>query len=166
MTPSEIYAVAAGSALVLVLTFRLSASLVRPLHSSLFPLGARSVVLPYFLRRHRFLGPITYPQLVVSLLYLALNIFFNTFRIHDAHAASHRAAVLALVNLPLPFLASQLSFAADLVGIRIDKYSYVHRLASITVVAEACVHVILATIRRKSDIDTNTPSFYGIIVSR
>ena len=166
MTPSEIYALVTGSLLVVVLSVRLVAAICNflPVHR-IWHQTRRDLFLRHFIHRHRYVSPITCANMLLLFCVTGGMTFLNVFRVDDLHSASRRAATIALINLPFLFLASQLSFAAHLIGVSIAAYRSIHRWLSALVIVEITVHIALTvTTMRITDMRENASAFYGTLV--
>jgi hypothetical protein len=135
-----------------------------PVHRIAFQ-TRRHLFLRYFIHRHRYVSPITCATMLLLFCVTGAVTFMNVFRVNDLHSASRRAATIALINLPILFLASQLPFAAHLIGVSIVAYRSIHRWLSALIITEIIVHIALTVTKmRITDIRENAPAFYGILV--
>jgi hypothetical protein len=161
----EIYALVTGGILVVVLSIRLAAAICNVLPWN-FRTVYRIFVLRYCIHRHRHVQPVTYANMLCILGVVTSLIFLNVFAIHDLQSASRRAAIIAIVNMPFLFLASQLPFAADIVGISIDTYHRLHRWLSVIIFVEVSLHIAFIIVKtRLADVGASTVLVYGILVS-
>ena len=171
MTPTEIYALATGGILVLVLSNRLAAAVWRfTLRSELLHKAQRllhkvqqHLTLHYAVHRHRYIHPISYAKLLCILVFVSGLAVINVFGVRDFATASRRAGFIVITNLPFLFLASQLPFAADIVGVSIDVYYVMHRWLSVIMFVEVGVHLAFALVG--SIPDGNKIDIYAILVS-
>ena len=107
MDVPQIYATAAGG---FFLVFILVNFLSRTVRERIALFTSKHLTYPYFLHRHRFLGPWTRSAILVQLIYIALNAFCLGFRASTLSKAGLRAGNLSLANMiPLfagPYLSS------------------------------------------------------------
>lgn len=162
-TLSDVYALSIGSALILLLSYRLMSSLYKRLPRRLLGYLLRMTALPYLLRRHRYFGPVAVIDIVPWLLYLGANTFFAIYRVQSLDDAAYRLALLAETNMILLFLGSQLSFAADLVGLNIRRFSKIHLAAGCVVTVESAGHVLIYA-SRHSVSTQDRKLLFGIVV--
>jgi hypothetical protein len=100
---------------------------------------------PYLIRRHRFLGPWTYADIIIQLFYIAINAFCLSFRVtSDIAKAGMRAGNLSLINMIPLFLGPHLSFLADILGISLSTFRLIHRSAGLMSLGLACLHVVFS----------------------
>jgi len=161
MDVPQIYATAAGGfSLVLILVNFLSPTVRERI--TLFT--SKHLTYPYFVHRHRLIGPWTRSGVLVQLLYIALNAFCLGFRSSTLSRAGLRAGNLSLANMIPVFAGPHLSFLADILGFRLGAYRYVHRSAGLMSFALLLFHVLVVVIQRTS-ISVGVPEhLYGIIV--
>ena len=171
MTPTEIYALTTGGILVLVLSNRLAAVVWRvTLRSQLLHEAQRllheaqqHLTLHYAVHRHRYIRPISYSKLLCILVFVGGVAVINVFGVLDFATAARRAGFIVITNLPFLFLASQLPFAADLVGVSANVYYAMHRWLSVIMFVEVGVHVAFALVGSLADGDNI--DIYAILVS-
>jgi hypothetical protein len=129
------YAIAVGGVLIILALFNhlglLSwlldlVSWARPFCNQAF----RYLAYPYLVRRHRFWGPWTLGDLIIQLVYIGSNSFCLGFRANIAQAGL-RAGTLSVVNLIPLFLGPHLSFLADILGVSLNTFRYMHRSAAL-----------------------------------
>ncbi len=90
---------------------------------------SKHITYPYFLHRHRLLGPWTRSDVLIQLIYITTNNLCLGFRVPILSKAGLRAGNLSLANMVPLFAGPHLSFLADVLGFRLDSYRYVHRSA-------------------------------------
>lgn len=124
----------------------------------------RLLVYPYLMRRHRLAGPWTRAQVIGYLLYLIANIFSASFRVSSITAAESRTGILSLVNVVPLFFGLHLGFLADLLGISLRTYHWIHSAAASMSMALATTHVILHAVIHGSVSLRARTQLYGVIV--
>jgi hypothetical protein len=117
-----------------------------------------------FLRRHRLLGPWTLASIFIQLAYIAINVFYFSFRVSSILNAGLRAGNLSLINMIPLFLGPHLSFLADLFGVSLDTYRLVYRLAGLMLVVLLLFHVFTAVAVGTAFPLSELVNLYGFIV--
>ena len=159
---TQFYAIAAGGVFagILILRFLLYVAQVVTTFASVFIL--RHVQYPYFLRRHRLLGPWTRSSVALQIFYWATTMFCTFFRVSDLADAGTRAGMLSLINTIPLYAGLHLSFVADLLGLSVRTYIRFHGAVGIMAGALALVHVSVA-------VSQHTPGagaqIYALLVS-
>jgi hypothetical protein len=74
------YAIAMGGAIVILLTISYLPYIVQFIYYMSLQVS-KYLVYPQILRRHQFLGPLTLADVLLHLIYIAMNIFCLRFRI-------------------------------------------------------------------------------------
>jgi len=98
MDITQIYAITAGAIFGLVLMIRAASSFVR-FCRPYSVLLVRRFLYPNVLGRHRFFGPYTRAQVLLHLLYLAVNIFCSVFGVSSIRELDTRTGTLSLTNM-------------------------------------------------------------------
>jgi len=127
MNVTQGYAIAAGGILVLMFLLQ-SIPFFQRIFSALAILTARHLTYPFIIRRHRLLGPWSRADVLLQLVYVAMNMLCMTFRVASVKEALGRAGTLAIINLTPSFFAFHLSFLADLLGISLSNIRRIHRM--------------------------------------
>lgn len=107
-------------------------------------LAFKHLIYRHFLRRHRFLGPWTPADILIQLVYIAINSYCLGFWESPISRAGLRAGNLSLINMMPLFLGPHLSFPASLFGVSLDTYRLVHRSAGLMSVILLLFHVLTA----------------------
>ena len=162
-TLSEMYALGIGGVVVVLLSFRLTSVSWEHLPRRPFFRLARVATLPYLVRRHRYIGPITTASMIVWVLYIGVNIFFAVYRVFALDDAARRLARLAMANLIILYLGSQLAFAAHLTGLDVKRLGKIHLAAGSVVTIETAGHVLIHASQNKVDA-RDGKTFFGILV--
>lgn len=160
MDPTAVYAICLGG--VLVLSFAVTCVIPR-LRAGLrtLLLYARVCLLDRFvLRRHALAGPWTVGCVLAQAIYLGGNICSLWFGHNSTERAATRAGRLALANAAPLFLASHLSFLADILGISLRTCKRVHRSCGLMTAAHVAVHGIATTVGAGQDGGPRTPRLY------
>jgi hypothetical protein len=137
------YAIALGGVLLTLLLINLLPRLPY-LTFSTPPLLQRLMYLKYayLVRRHQFLGPWTFADILVQVIYIASNSFCLGFRVSDIAKSGLRAGNLSLINMVTLFLGPHLSFLADILGISLSTFRLIHRSAGMMSCSLVLFHVL------------------------
>ena len=127
-------------------------------------LAFKYLIYPQFLRRHRLLGPWTPADILIQLVYIAINVFCFSFRVSSISNAGLRAGDLSLINMIPLFLGPHLSFLAGLFGVSLDTYRLVHRSAGVMSVMLLLFHVLTVVAGRTAFPLSELANLYGLIV--
>jgi len=137
------YAIALGGVLLTLLLINL---LPRPpyLTFSTPPLLQRLMYLKYayLIRRHQFLGPWTFADILLQVIYIASNsVCLCLPDLHIAKAGM-RAGNLSLINIIPLFLGPHLGFLADILGVSLSAFRLMHRSAGVMSCSLVLFHVL------------------------
>ncbi|KAH8726708.1 cell surface metalloreductase [Phaeosphaeriaceae sp. PMI808] len=127
MEITRAYAVAAGCGLFCLLLFR-TRHLMKSLLKTVNLRTSQFLIYPQLVRRHRYLGPWSWADVLAPLCYIGVNIFCVRFKVPSLRVASLRAADLTLINLIPAFASLHLSFPADVLGLTLTTYRRFHRV--------------------------------------
>ena len=161
MNIPQIYATAAGG---FFLVFILINFLSRTVRERIALFTSKYLTYPYFLQRHRFLGPWTRSAILVQLIYIALHAFYLGFRASTLSKAGLRAGNLSLANMIPLFAGPHLSFLADILGFCLGTYRHVHRSAGVMSFALLLFHALVVAVQRTSLSLRVSTHLYGTIV--
>ena len=164
MNVTQGYAIAAGGIFVLLFLVK-SLPLFQRILGALAILTAKHLTYLLIIRRHRLVGPESRADVLLQLIYFAMNILCMIFRVSSVKKAPGRAGTLAIINLTPSFFAFHLNFLADLLGILLSNFRRIHRITG-------WMSFFLGVIHAFATID-NDPSFlrdmpknlYAVIVS-
>ena len=143
----QIYATAAGG---FFLVFILVNFLSQTIREKIALFTFKHLTYPYFIHRHRLLGPCTWTGILVQLIYIALNVFCLDFRVPTLPKAGLRAGNLSLTNMIPLLIGPHLSFVADILGFRLGIYRRVHRSACVMSFALLPFHVLIVAFQQTS----------------
>lgn len=121
MDITQIYAITTGAIFGLVLMIRAVPFFVR-FFRPYSVLLIKHFLYPHVLRRHRFFGPYTRAQVLLHLLYRAVNIFCSIFGVSSIKELGTRTGTLSLINMIPSYFGCHLSFASDMLGLSIINY--------------------------------------------
>lgn len=77
-------------------------------------------------------------------MYIALDIFCITFRVTPLSEAGDKAGTLSVDDMPPLFFILHLSFLADLLGLLLSSYRWIHRSAGLLSFALVTLHLLAA----------------------
>jgi hypothetical protein len=143
-----LYAIAAGGIFFLLVLVRFAPSF-KPLAEAFSRLVAKHVTYPYFLGRHRLIGPWTRLAVLLSLAYGVVNIVFATFGASTTSEIGRRAGSLALLNMALLYPFMQLGLFADVLGLSFHTCRHIHGAAAWMASALLALHIIIAVLDRQ-----------------
>jgi len=164
------YAIAAGGILLILALINLLpllsqlTSCARPF----FRLVSRYLLYRNLIGRHRFLGPWTFADVIIQLLYIVINSFCLSFRLPNIArfaTAGIRAGNLSLLTLSLLFLGPHLSFLADVIGVSLSTFRRIHRSAGLMSLGLVLVHTLAIFTSRTTFALRSTQNKFGIVVS-
>lgn len=100
---------------------------------------------------------------MAQLLYWGGTLVVNVFRVRSLPEAASRAGSIALLHL-IPLMAgNRLSFVADMIGLSLRTFQYLHNTMGLMVSAQLICHVVLL-FRIKGVKPLEMKDRYGIIV--
>ncbi len=164
MDVTRIYAVVAGSLFAILTTINFCIHVWTLLQTySVWILG--HIVYPFFLRRHRLLGPWSYRGFILRTVYLLINVFCSAYRTHSIMEAGKRTGILSLINLMPLFFGPHLDFLAKLLGISLNNLHTVHGSAAVMSVSLSAAHAIFSVFGGQWNTLAWLPRLYALIVS-
>jgi hypothetical protein len=123
------------------------------------------LIFPFFLRRHRFVGPWTRGAVLIHLLYTGFNLFCLCFGVSSPTEFADRSGTLAVVNMVVLFATGHVSFCSDILSIARHTCLQIHRGTAWMVSGLLVLHVVLiSTIPRGFSLD-RTSNLFALIVS-
>lgn len=143
MDPFTIYALVIGgvfAALFILNTIRLSPILLRSRFAKQI---FRHIVWPVLIPRTRLTPPITRGDAIVQSFYWGGTIVANVFRVQNLPQAASRAGSLTILHLVPLMAGSRLSFAADMIGLSLRTYQYLHNTLGVMLTAQLLSHIAL-----------------------
>ncbi|KAI9736728.1 MAG: hypothetical protein M1834_000932 [Cirrosporium novae-zelandiae] len=100
--------------------------------------------------------------MLLQFLYWGANVACNVIGVHTVAQAGSRAGTLATINLVPLFIASNFSVAADLLGISLRGYTWIHNSVGVVVFLQGLVHVLISVIG--TSLSLNVPfQLYGFL---
>lgn len=160
-----VYAIAAGGIFSVAILVRCLYCLA-PLKSVVSILLSKHLIYPYFLARHHFVGPWTRAGVLISLLYLASNIFCLLFDVSFASDIGRRAGDLSLVNMVVLFATPHLGLLADIIGLSLHSCQKIHRAAGGMSILLLTIHIVIAILIERVGFSLkNVDNLFAAIVS-
>lgn len=161
------YAIAAGGILLVLALINLFPllpqliSFARPF----FRRASRYLIYRYLIGRHRFLGPWTFADVIIQLVYIGVNSFCLGFRFPSIATAGIRAGNLSLINLIPLFLGPHLSFLADLLGVSLRTFRHIHCSVGLISLGLVLFHSLVIFTSRTAFALRGTQNIYAVVVS-
>jgi hypothetical protein len=139
------YAIAAGGILFVLALINLLPLLPQLISSArpFFRRVSRYLIYYYLIGRHPVLGPWTFADVIIQLVYIGINSFCLGFRFPSIAAAGVRAGNLSLLTLIPLFLGPHLSFLADVIGVSLGTFRHIHRSAGLMSLGLALFHTLV-----------------------
>lgn len=160
----SIYAITAGGVFVALFLISILPYLYQTA-KSLEVYISRYLIFPFFLRRHRFVGPWTRGAVLIHLLYTGANLFCLCFGVSSPTEFADRSGTLAVVNMVASYTAGHVSFYSDILSISRHTCLQIHRATAWMVSGLLVLHVVLiSTIQRSLSFD-RTSNLFALIVS-
>lgn len=168
-SPEGVYSAAIALLLFSMILYQFSARLKSFLTSSRF---LSSSIRPFFLNHiiyarsyGRLLGlhSVSRVHMILAGLYFIGTGICNFVYVDSIAIAGSRAAYLCLVNLTPTFLAGGFEFGAQILGVSLRIYGFIHRIFACVAFIEGMVHFII--IARTRALSWSIESqFYGLLV--
>ena len=143
MDVTQVYVIVAGGlfAVLTVLNFCLGLWRITQTYGSLV---LRYLVYPFFIHRHRLIGPWSRGAMLLRVLHVTVNIFCTGFKIGSIAEAADRTGTLSLINMIPLFLGPHLSFLASTVGLSLKTFQAVHGWSALVSVLLGATHTIFS----------------------
>ena len=127
--------------------------------------ASRYFLYCYLVPRYQFVGPWTWAEVMIQMLYIGINSFCLGFGFPSITAAGIRAGNLSLINLIPLFLGPHLNFLADLFDVSLTAFRCFHRSAGLMSFGLFLFHTIVIFASRTSFTSRGTRNIYAIIAS-
>ena len=164
MEATQIYAITAGGIFVILAIINFLLSIMQKLHACNMII-LKHLLYPFFIRRHRLIGPWTRVDALWRILYLTTNVLFSVFPLLSMTRTAKRAGHISLINMIPLFLGPHLSFLADILGLRLHTYMILHSASAAMTLTLGVVHVILGLLHEPAYRRlTERPQVAGLIV--
>ena len=163
MDPSLIYTAVVCSILFLLLAKQVAYWMISILDK---PAGfvRQRLIYAYLIHRHRILGPLTRGRFCFIILVISINIFFSTFRAISPERSGIRTGRMALVNLIPLYLGLHNSYIADLLGLDLSFFRFLHFLAAVMCTVSGIVHSVIEVRASQGALLKERTRLYGMIV--
>lgn len=126
---------------------------------------SKHFIYPYIVNRHRVFGPWSRANVLLCVLYAALNVFFISFRAQDTEIAGRRAGTLSVINMALLIPTTHLSFLADIMGVSLMACRRMHRVIGWMTAILIGFHITLLTSNHQRDWSlSNGKNLFALIV--
>lgn len=163
MNPTQIYAITAGGAFVLLVFYRISAILFLWIQDRTLFLILKHLIYPFLFKRSRFFNPQTRWRVSLTLLYWLGTAACNVVEVRSLPEASSRAGTLSTIHLIPLLFSDRLSFAADLLGLRLHSYLNLHGAMGFMTFVQDVIHILLFLLRNPLR-TRESVQFYGLLV--
>lgn len=164
MDVTQIYAIVAGSLFAVLTTVNFCIHLWT-LVQTYTVWVLRHIVYPFFLRRHRLVGPWSRRGFILRNIYILTNIFCSAYRTQTMMEAGKRTGILSLINLMPLFFGPHLDFLAKLMGVSLHNLHIIHGSAAIMSVLLSAAHAILSVLGGQWNTLAWCPRLYALLVS-
>lgn len=164
MDVTEVYAVVAGSLFAVLTTVNFCIHLWTWFQTYAVWI-LRHLVYPFFLRRHRLLGPWSRRGFILRNIYILTNIFCSAYRTQSITEAGNRTGILSLINLMPLFFGPHFDFLAKLMGVSLHNLQTVHGSAAFMSVSLSVAHAIFSVLGGQWNTLAWSPRLYALIVS-
>ena len=158
-----VYAIAAGGIFVSLFLMRVASSLIS-LTSIIHVMASKHLTYPYLLNRHQILGPWTHGNVLLYLVYGAVNIFCIAFRATSANTVGRRAGTLSLINMAFLFPTIHLSLLADILGISLKTCQCIHHAVGWSASALLSLHILIATVVQQEKFTLHGPGNISALI--
>jgi hypothetical protein len=165
MQAFQIYAAAAGGLFALIVVLQLLRSLRGWVQEEFAPLLLKLLVYPFFLRRHRVLGPWTRLNALTQMLYWAATVFCALYKTSSMADINVRLGNLSLINAIPLYATIHLSALADALSMSLTAFRGLHGSVGLMTGALTAAHVGVS-VNLKGDGSTQSlPRIFGYAVS-
>ena len=158
-----VYTIAAGSIFVSLFLMRVALSLIS-LTSIIHVMASKHLTYPYLLNRHQILGPWTRGNVLLYLVYGAVNIFCIAFRATSANTVGCQAGTLSLINMAFLFPTIHLSLLADILGISLKTCQCIHHAVGWSASALLSLHILIATVVQQEKFTLHGPGNISALI--
>jgi hypothetical protein len=164
MEIATIYAIISGGVVLclIVLYFR---GYLKQLLRKISLQGARYLVYPQLVRRHRYIGPWSPGNLGLHLLYFTIIAICVGFRASSFQKAGLRAANLSLIHMIPHVIGSDLSFLADILWLPLGIFQLLHRSTALISLLLLLFHVLVTIALRMPFQLSVSKNLWGLTVS-
>lgn len=163
MNPVQIYSIAAGGILGLLLIFQASSIISTWIQKRTLFYVLKYVVYPVFLRRRSLIGPIGRWHGLLIFLYWASTAVYNVLGVVSLPEAGIRAGSISVFHLIPLLLSDRLGLAADLLGLTSQSIQKCHTSVGLMAIVQGIIHVVI--IFRYKTISFQEPShLFGLMV--
>ena len=163
MLATTIYAISVATFFAGMFCLRIFIYCLRYFRRRLLYLFLRYLLYPVFLKRTWFSPPITRWTMMTTLLYWLGTLACNLIGVQDLSSAVTRTGLISVFNL-VPLISFQrIALAADLFGLSLRSFQYMHVSLALMVLVQGLVHVTLQVQESGFDMK-NGVQFWGLLV--
>lgn len=113
-------------------------------------LATKHFTYPYLWGRHRLIGPCTRADALSYVAYAVTNVVFIAFDNPPTATARNRAGTMSLINMNFLFLAHNLEFLANAMGVSLKTCKRIHRAAGWMTGILLSLHIIMTMILERN----------------
>ena len=163
MNPIQIYGIAAGSILGLLLLCQTSSIISKWIQKRTLFYVLKYVIYPVFLKRRSLLGPVGRWHILLIFFYTAGTAVCNVLGVVSLPEAGIRAGSISIFHLIPLLLSDRLALAADLLGLRTQSLRKCHTSIGLMAIVQAIIHVVIHLSNNPISFREQSP-LYGFIV--
>jgi hypothetical protein len=165
LSPTDVYVICLCSCLLALFLAKNVIPHVAAVLAALLFLPAKTLRCWFLIDRHALIGPLTVASAILHLVYLGGNIVCLVYDVDSVAQVALRAGTLSLVNMTPLYLATHLSFLADIFGLSLPTYRQLHRSCGLIAAAHAIFHGAFS-LAYHSNLSTKSPAndWYSITV--
>ena len=104
----------------------------------------QQIVYPFFLGRHRLVGPWSLRGFILRCIYVLTNIFYSAYGTESIMEAGKRIGILSLINLMPLYFGPHLDFLAEFLGVSLHDLHTVHGSAATMSVLLSAAHALFS----------------------
>ena len=163
MEPVQVYAIAAGGVLVVLLMYCASSFISRWIQDRTLFYVFKYLVYPVLIRRKRFLAPLTRWYVLWITIYWGVTAVCNLVGVNTIAQAGTRAGSLSVLHLVPLLFTGRLSFAANLLGLSWQSYMTFHSTIGLMAFVQGLIHTLIFVTHHVFRIK-DEQQFYGFLV--
>jgi hypothetical protein len=162
MSPTEIFAIAVGGIVVLLICSHLSAKCLMLVQHTGYWFGKH--LWKAISHKQKRLRPWTLWKLMVQFVWVGLNIFVAFYGFTSLRTAARRAGEVAMVDMGLFYLGPHLSYQADSLQLSLAQIKSLHCGITWSFMVMMIFHVIVLRPTQPIFVPSQSRQLYGVIV--
>ena len=164
MNPVQIYSIAAGGILGLLLLFQASSIISTWIQKRTLFYVLKYIVYPVFLKRRSLVGPIGRWHILLMFLYWVGTAACNILGVASLPEAGLRAGSISVFHLIPLLLSDRLSLAADLLGLTPQSIRKCHTSVGLMAIVQGIIHVVIIFRNKSINFQEEPSHLYGLVV--